>query len=262
MKQIFDQFDPRQRESRGSHGRVVEGIGQAIVAGQPPPGDLLPRDEELAEQFGVSRTVLREAMKTLAAKGMVSPKARVGTRIRPRHEWNMFDAQVLRWHLDGEPSDSFYEQLFEMRLAFEPHAAALAARSASAADIARIQGCVSAMRAADSEADFSLADLEFHKAIFDAAGNAFFFSVVSLVSAALLSLLRRSSPEPKPNQQTKICNDHQRIADAIAARDESAAKAAMQIVIEVGWARVFGQDADSAAPLRATHLNRPRTGPV
>ncbi|MBS1301383.1 FadR/GntR family transcriptional regulator [Loktanella sp. SALINAS62] len=242
MKQLFDQFDPRQRESRGSHGRVVEGIGQAIVAGQPPPGDLLPKDEELAEQFGVSRTVLREAMKTLAAKGMVSPKARVGTSIRPRHEWNMFDAQVLRWHLDGEPSDSFYEQLFEMRLAFEPHAAALAARKSSDKDITRIQTCLAAMRSAEGKAEFSLADFEFHQAIFDAAGNAFFFSVVSLVGAALLSLLRQSSPEPKPGQQVKICNDHQRIADAIAAKDEAAARAAMQVVIEVGWARVFGHE--------------------
>lgn len=250
MKQLFGQIDPRQRETSGSHGRVVEAIGRSIVAGKPPPGDLLPRDEELVEEFGVSRTVLREAMKTLAAKGMVAPKARVGTRIQPRHEWNMFDAQVLRWHLDGEPSDSFYEQLFEMRLAFEPHAAALAARDATTEDIARIQACVAVMRSAEGEAEFSLADFEFHQAIFDAAGNAFFFSVVSLVGAALLSLLRRSSPEPKPGQQVKICNDHQRIVDAIAARDEVAARDAMQVVIEVGWARVFGNaSTDGVQPL-------------
>lgn len=245
MKHLFDQIDPRQRESSGSHGRVVEGIGRSIVAGQPLPGDLLPRDEELAEKFGVSRTVLREAMKTLAAKGMVAPKARVGTRIRPRHEWNMFDGQVLRWHLDGEPSDSFYEQLFEMRLAFEPHAAGLAARNATAEDIARLHTCIEAMRRAEGEAEFSLADFEFHQAVFDAAGNAFFFSAISLVGAALLSLLRRSSPEPKPGQQIKICNDHRRIADAIAARDEAAARAAMTAVIRVGWARVFGKDSGS-----------------
>jgi DNA-binding FadR family transcriptional regulator len=157
---------------------------------------------------------------------------------------------VLRWHLDGEPSDSFYEQLFEMRLAFEPHAAALAARDATTEDIARIQACVAVMRSAEGEAEFSLADFEFHQAIFDAAGNAFFFSVVSLVGAALLSLLRRSSPEPKPGQQVKICNDHQRIVDAIAARDEVAARDAMQVVIEVGWARVFGNaSTDGVQPL-------------
>ncbi|MBV0912185.1 FadR/GntR family transcriptional regulator [Anianabacter salinae] len=247
MQQFLDRIDPRLRESSGNHGRVVEGIGRAIVAGDPPSGELLPRDEELVEVFGVSRTVLREAMKTLAAKGMIVAKARVGTRVRPRHEWNMFDSQVLRWHLDGEPSDSFYEQLFEMRLAFEPHAAGLAARNATDRDIARMGTCVDAMRRAEDETAFSLADLEFHRAVFDAAGNAFFYSVVSLVGAALLSLLRRSSPDPNPDQQIKICDNHQLIVDAIAARDTAAAQDAMRAVIKVGWRRVFGDDTELGA---------------
>ncbi|MGS4947226.1 FadR/GntR family transcriptional regulator [Meridianimarinicoccus sp. RP-17] len=240
MKQLFDQIDPGLRPSGGNHARVVEGLGRAIVAGEQPPGALLPRDDELVEIFGVSRTVLREAMKTLAAKGMVVAKARVGTRVRPSNEWNMFDAQVLQWHLDGEPSDSFFRQLFEMRLAFEPFAAGLAAEKASAEDIDRLSRCVEAMRAAQDPAAFSVADMDFHRAVFDAAGNAFFHSVVSLVGAALLSLLRRSSPEPHPEQQSAICDGHQRIADAIAAHDPAAARDAMVAVIEVGWARIFG----------------------
>ncbi|KAA9009522.1 FadR family transcriptional regulator [Histidinibacterium aquaticum] len=221
---------------------MVEGIGRAIVAGDPPPGELLPRDEELAETYGVSRTVLREAMKTLAAKGMVVARARVGTRVRPQREWNMFDAQVLRWHLDGEPSSGFYEQLFEMRLAFEPFAAGLAAKKATDEEIKRISECVEAMRAAETETAFSAADLEFHRAVFDAAGNAFFYSVVSLVGVALLSLLRKSSPDPRPDQQAAICDGHQRIADAIAERNKRAAEDAMRSVIEVGWSRVFGDE--------------------
>lgn len=228
------------RESSSNHGRVVGGLGRAIVMGDPPAGELLPRDEALAERFGVSRSVLREAMKTLAAKGLIVPRARVGTRVRPRHEWNMFDAQVLLWHLEGEPSDDFYEQLFEMRLAFEPFAAGLAARKAAPDDVAAIQGHVDAMRAAADEAGLSAADLDFHRAVFDAAGNAFFHSVMALVGAALLSLLRRSSPEPRPDQIAVICDGHQRIADAIAAGDAAAAEDAMHKVIEVGWVRVFG----------------------
>ena len=246
-KQILDGLDPGQPAGRGSHGRVVDGLGREIVAGRPPPGQLLPRDEELAEEFGVSRTVLREAMKTLAAKGMVAAKARVGTRVLPRHEWNMFDAQVLRWHLEGEQSEEFYEQLFQMRLAFEPHAAGLAAEKASAQDIETLYDRVRAMRAAQEERAFSVADMEFHRAVFHAAGNAFFFSVVSLVGAALLSLLRLSSPELRADQQEAICDGHQRIADAIAARDPAGAEEAMRGVIRVGWARVFG---DAAGPPR------------
>ena len=241
MKQLFDRLDPGLRASGSSHGRVVEGLGQAIVSGHPRPGELLPKDEELAEEFGVSRTVLREAMKTLAAKGLVVAKARVGTRVRPRHEWNMFDVQVLRWHLeDDAQSDSFYAQLFEMRLAFEPYAAGLAAAKARAEEMDALDACVQAMRDAKDDKAFAMADLEFHRVALQAAGNAFFFSVVSLVGAALLSLLRLSSPELHPEQQNSICDGHQRIADAIRARDIAAAQDAMRGVIDVGWSRVFG----------------------
>ncbi|QQA43522.1 FadR/GntR family transcriptional regulator [Pelagovum pacificum] len=234
MGKFLDLIDPGLSTGGSNHGRVVEGIGRAIVAGEPPDGELLPRDEELIEVFGVSRTVLREAMKTLAAKGMVVAKARVGTRVRPRREWNMFDAQLLRWHLDGEPSCRFYQQLFEMRLAFEPFAARLAAENATAADLDRLAACVEAMRSAQDQTEFSLADMEFHRAVFDAAGNAFFQSVVSLVEAALLSLLRRSSPDPHPEELRKICDGHQLIADAIACRQPAKAHDAMIKVIDVG----------------------------
>ncbi len=243
MNQILDGLDPGLPMGSGSHGRVVDGLGRSIVTGTPQPGELLPRDEELAEEFGVSRTVLREAMKTLAAKGMVAAKARVGTRVLPRHEWNMFDAQVLRWHLEGDQSDTFYAQLFEMRLAFEPHAAALAAEKATAADAATLFERVQAMRVARDERAFSVADMEFHRAVFQVAGNAFFFSVLSLVGAALLSLLRLSSPELRADQQAAICDGHERIAAAIAAGDPEAAREAMRGVIRVGWGRVFGETA-------------------
>ncbi|GAA4224154.1 DNA-binding FadR family transcriptional regulator [Sagittula marina] len=250
MKQLLDTTKLGTRTGGGNHGRVVEGIGRAIVSGDLAEGELLPRDEVLIEQFGVSRTVLREAMKTLAAKGMVVAKARVGTRVRPSREWNMFDAQLLHWHMDGEPSDDFYRQLFEMRLAFEPFAARLAAQKATATDLERLDACVAAMRSAKDQAGFSVSDMDFHRAVFDAAGNAFFQSVVSLVGAALLSLLRRSSPEPRPEQLKQICDGHQLIADAIAARDPLAAQNAMIAVIDVGWSRVFGDTAGPPRPQR------------
>ncbi|RYH01732.1 FadR family transcriptional regulator [Salipiger sp. IMCC34102] len=237
---------PGPRRGGGNHGRVVEDIGHSIVAGDPGPGSLLPRDEELIEHYNVSRTVLREAMKTLAAKGMVVAKARVGTSVRPRREWNMFDAQVLRWHMDGQPSDGFYRQLYEMRLAFEPFAARLAAQKADAEDIARLEARVAAMRAATDQTAFSLADMEFHKAVFDTAGNAFFHSVVSLVGAALQSLLRRSSPDPRPQDLKLICDSHQLIVDAIVAGDAQAAQEAMTRVIDVGYNRVFGPGGESS----------------
>ena len=105
-----------------------------------------------------------------------------------------------------------------------------------------LDACVQEMRAAKDEKAFAMADLEFHRVALQAAGNAFFFSVVSLVGAALLSLLRLSSPELRPEQQNSICDGHQRIADAIRARDTVAAQDAMRGVIDVGWSRVFGDD--------------------
>lgn len=89
-------------------------------------GAALPRDEELAVRFGVSRTVLREAAKTLTAKGLPGTRSRVGTRVRPRDAWNMLDADVLRWHVEGGAGRAFFADLSEMRLAIEPLAAGLA----------------------------------------------------------------------------------------------------------------------------------------
>jgi DNA-binding FadR family transcriptional regulator len=229
--------------SRGSHGQVVEGVGQAIVAGRFQPGGQLPRDEQLAQEFGVSRTVLREAMKTLAAKGMISARARVGTTVRARHEWNMLDGQVLRWHLDSEQTSGFFEQLFEMRLAFEPFAAGLSAAKASASDVERMRRFVREMDAAETELDFALADLEFHRAVLDATGNAFFHSVGSLVEAALLAALRRSSPAANRDLRSVIADRHGRIAEAIAAGDRGAAEDAMRDVIRAGWVRIAASPA-------------------
>ena len=89
------------RLTRNSHSQVVDAIGADIIQGRHAPGSALPRDEELAGRFGVSRTVLREAVKTLTAKGLLVARSRVGTKVRPRDDWNMFDADVLRWHMEG-----------------------------------------------------------------------------------------------------------------------------------------------------------------
>ncbi|MGZ9811451.1 FadR/GntR family transcriptional regulator [Pseudoroseicyclus sp. H15] len=223
---------------RGSHGQVVEGVGRDIVAGRFPAGAHLPRDEELAEEYGVSRTVLREAMKTLAAKGMIEARARVGTTVRPKPNWNMFDAQVLRWHLNGPRSDDFFRSLFEMRLSFEPFAAGLAAERATPEEIARMRRPVEAMYAAEDAQAFAIADLQLHLAVLEATGNAFFHSVGALIEAALLTALRLSSPAANVERRDDSARRHRQIVDAIEARDKEAATEAMRDVISVGWERI------------------------
>lgn len=223
---------------RNSHGQVVEGIGRAIVSGKYPQDAILPRDEELASQFGVSRTVLREAMKTLSAKGMIVARTRVGTRVRARQDWNLFDAEVLVWHLDEHAGMGFLNQLYEMRLTMEPAAAAMAARRATADEIAAFFSHAEAMCAADGDKAFAMADLALHRAITKASGNAFMHSVGTLIEAALLTTFRLSSPASEPATQSDVTATHLRIVEAIARRDPEAAEAAMRDVILYGQRRI------------------------
>jgi len=111
------------KKARTSHSQVVEDLGRAIIAGEYAVGATLPGDLELAQRFKVSRTVLREAMKTLAAKGLIVPRARIGTRVTPKTQWNLFDSDVLSWHFHHGVDQEFLDHLSEIRLAFEPFAA-------------------------------------------------------------------------------------------------------------------------------------------
>src|SRR5215471_11013484 len=115
------------RRAHSNHAEVARSIGVDIIAGRYVEGARLPGDAELTTMFGVSRPVLRESVKTLVAKGLLSTKARVGTVVRERGAWNMFDADVLAWHLDAGIDKRFLGDLTEIRLAVEPRAASLAA---------------------------------------------------------------------------------------------------------------------------------------
>jgi DNA-binding FadR family transcriptional regulator len=225
--------------TRNSHAQVVDAIGADIIRGQPPQGSVLPRDEELAGRFGVSRTVLREAIKTLTAKGLLVARSRVGTKVRPRDDWNMFDADVLRWHMEGGTGRAFYADLSEMRLAIEPYAAGLAAERASSEAIALMRRTVQRMLDAEDRRSFAAADIELHRQITKASGNVFMHSVSALIEAALLSSFWISSPAESPVVQSEVSEDHGRIVEAIAARDVPAAEAAMRHVIVVGRDRIF-----------------------
>src|SRR5690606_10708574 len=108
-----------RRAARNFHTFVINEIGQAIVTGRFPIGSVLASDAVMMETYGVSRTVLREALKTLEAKGLVEARPKVGTRVSPRVRWNFFDPQVLAWHFEAPPDPGFYESLFEVRGSLE-----------------------------------------------------------------------------------------------------------------------------------------------
>jgi DNA-binding FadR family transcriptional regulator len=224
-----------ERPLRSHTARVVDDLGLEIVSGRQPQGSLLPGDSELIERYRVSRTVLREALKTLSAKGLLQAKARIGTRVRDRAEWNLFDPDVLVWHARIGFAPEFLGHLGEMRMALEPEAAAMAARRRSPEQLKTIFEWVDRMADPAIERDaFVRADLGLHLAIADAAGNPFFLSISTLIEVALVAMLTASSPVENVVRLAQSVAEHRAIAEAIERGDALAAHDAMQGVIQQG----------------------------
>lgn len=225
--------------TRTSHAQVVDEMGKAIVSGEFPVGSILPGDPELALRFKVSRTVLREAMKTLAAKGLIVPRARIGTRVTVKNQWNLFDSDVLTWHFNCGVDEDFLYHLSEIRLAFEPHAASLAALNATEAEISGMMRLAVAMGDPGHTAEtLAMADLRFHLAVVEASGNPFMRTVGSLIEAALVGIFKLSSPASGKDLIDEVARNHIRIVEQISRRDVAGARAAMENVIRLGRERV------------------------
>jgi DNA-binding FadR family transcriptional regulator len=223
--------------AHSNHAEVARSIGVDIIAGRYAEGARLPGDAELTAMFKVSRPVLRESVKTLVAKGLLSTKARVGTVVRERGAWNMFDADVLAWHLDAGIDSRFLGDLAEIRLAVEPRAAALAATRRSEADVAELQRSMDRMGREPSDSiAFAEADLALHIAVAKASGNLFMRSIGHVIEAALRASFLRSAPIERHDRDT-VLSSHQRIVDGIAGADPEAAAAAMIEVIHNGLQR-------------------------
>ncbi|MDR3472725.1 MAG: FadR/GntR family transcriptional regulator [Devosia sp.] len=221
--------------SKSRMTKVLNDLGLAIVSGQFEQGSLLPGDAELTRRYDVSRTVVREALKSLGAKGLVQPKARVGTSVRQRAAWNLFDPEVLIWHAQIGLSADFLKHLGEMRLALEPVGAALAAQRRSAADLKDLRAWTEMMAEPEiSPRDFVEADLGLHLSVARAAGNPFLLSVSTLIEVALVAMLTVSSPAEEPDRLAESVAQHQAVIDAIEAGDARAAEAAMRVVVQVG----------------------------
>ncbi len=233
--------------ARNLHSDVLWELGFAIVSEQYPAGSILPPDSELLERFGVSRTVLREALKTLAAKGMIEARARIGTRVLPRERWNLFDGDVLAWHFELGPDVTFLRSLAEVRIGIEIEGAALAAERAGDEQASRLLACVDRMESAETPADFARYDLEFHKIVAEASGNPFMASISALVEMALTAAFTISSPVNDPAALAITVDVHRRIAQAIRDGDPQAARAAMRDAIAQGFDRAAGRmEADNA----------------
>ena len=138
-------FDAIAPQPAGIHAGVVQGIGRRIVRGELAPGDILPEQGELSRMLGVSRTVIREATKVLAAKGLVESRSKRGTVVLPRSDWRLLDPDVLAWLSEAGLDPEFLRSMFEVRKIIEPAAVRLAAERATPEELAAIQSTFEAM---------------------------------------------------------------------------------------------------------------------
>ncbi len=218
---------------KSNHDQIAAILGTELLQGRYPPGTPMPAEAALIERFHVSRTVLREVMKTLAAKGFVVPKTHVGTRVRDTACWNYFDADVLAWRLRLGLDDDFMQTLTEVRRAIEPVAAALAARRRRPEDVAFLRECVRQIGRKDhTRQSFAAADLDFHLAIGTASGNPIIRSIASVIETALTASSTYSSPVDDPADHQTSANGHAAIVDAIEAGDEQRAAEGVLHVID------------------------------
>jgi len=234
---------------RNLHSQVLWQLGVAIVGGDYPEGSILPPDTDLLQRFAVSRTVLREALKTLSAKGMIEARARIGTRVLPRARWNLFDADVLAWHFETGPNVAFLKSLSEIRIGIELESAALAAARRTAEQADSLLDCASRMGQAETAEQFARIDLEFHRSVAEASGNPFMASISALVELALTAAFTISSPVEDDAAMVATVAAHGRIARAIAAGDADEAREAMRAVISEGFGRAAARMAQDERAL-------------
>jgi GntR family transcriptional regulator, galactonate operon transcriptional repressor len=213
---------------RGLHGELVHNIGVRILRGELQPGDPLLMQAEAGGET-VSRTVVRETIKVLAAKGLVVARPRTGTHIRERRYWNLMDPDVLAWRLEANPGDDFFLDVFELRRVIEPAAAGLAAARSTEAEVEEIESALAEMEAAavDDRDSYLAADLRYHTVILDASHN----ELLAYLGGTLRAVFRASFTRTLPIARETI-GQHAAVAAAIRARDEAAAEAAMRDLIE------------------------------
>ncbi len=208
---------------------LLDAVGRAVVVGEYEERSF-PTEADLAIEYGVSRSVTREALKMLAAKGLLSARPKQGTFVRPQEQWNLFDTDVLRWLLDRKFSVALLRQFNELRIGVEPQAAALAAKRARPAQVAAIAAGLQRMRDAEAGQDDALeADIEFHVAILRASGNPFYIQFRDIVTTALRTSIRFTN---RIAGRTASIADHAAVHAAIARGDEDAALLAMRKLID------------------------------
>lgn len=222
--------------ARNFHSYVINEVGRAIVSGQIGVGDILPGDGEMMDRFGVSRTVLREALKTLEAKGLVEARAKVGTRVLPQARWSLYDRQVLVWLLETGPAPAFLAGLQRARGPLEVEAAGQAALHRDAEQIRLLHYWMTQrLKMAHQPEPFALAEFEVHRLVAEASANPFLRAATALmefgVAVAVSARLDTTGEPPPEGLALAALPDYTALLTAIEARNAEAARAAMASVL-------------------------------
>lgn len=211
-------------------------LGTAILRGDYAPESILPREAELMGTLGVSRTVLREALRTLTSKGLIESRPRVGTRVRPRHAWNLLDVDVLDWYSRVAEPMQFALKLQEMREMIEPYAAGLAAASHADDTFGALAAAHAAMAAARNVDEWVRADLQFHLSVLIACSNELLIPLGTLIERTLEAQLRLNAKRAEVFNASLA--EHTAVFEAIRERDAAAARDAMARLLGVTRGRI------------------------
>jgi len=242
--------DPRSKTLR-LHGMIARELGIAIVSGQYGPGDLLVGEIASSERMDVSRTAYREAVRILAAKGLVESKPKVGTKVSTKNKWHMLDPDVLAWAFETEPDLDLLDKLFELRDIVESSAAALAAERRTSAQLKAMQQGIEGMRRHSlATEEGRQADLDFHAALLQATFNPFIIAMTQGVSAAISKTTIYKQRE-HPLRRDPI-PDHVDVYEAIADKDTQRAQMKMSELIRLARR-------DTPAPRSARRPPRTKT---
>ena len=228
--ELISYRQPQPAERKSQHARIVRELGVQIVSGEWKPGDKLPAEALLSAQYKVSRPVLREATRVLVAKGLVKSRQRSGVIVRPQTEWHLLDPDVLYWFVQSKPRHEFVGKLMEVRRIFEPAAASLAARVASASSLQAISQAYQQMEAAETPEALLEPDLAFHRLIAEATGNELIAYIGNMLSLALRESIKLSSRHP--NTHALSLPRHKAILTALLNHDALAARQATQVQLQ------------------------------
>ena len=213
------------------HGNTLDLLGLRIVSGTYVVGGGVPPEPILCEELGVSRTVIREAVKSLIAKGMISTGPKVGTRVLPRDTWNWFDPDVIIWQSKVGLTAEFLRDLQDLRRLIEPAAVRMAAERATPTNIAEIEAAYEGMRSAVFDGgDYVTHDLRFHQGMLKACQNRMLIQMNKALSALLRTSFELSTTKPDgPRHSLPL---HKAVLDAVIAKNPAKAEKAILVLID------------------------------